>query len=302
VTHRTPEQVAAQRNRDTIFVEEARVAEVRTFPGNQYILRLHSPETAERAVPGSFVHIHCDHAIPMRRPLSIMRANPADGWIEILFKIVGNGLRSLGHKEPGDRMSLVGPIGKGFEPSRSRPRTLLVGGGVGIPPMIFLAERMQADDFDWQALVLMGSEIPFPFDLGESAIATEWLGKEFGAAMPLMEGWRIPSRLASLAEFDGVFRGYVSDLARKWLEAQTREDLARTEIFTCGPGEMLKAVAALAQEFGVPCQASLEEYMACAVGGCAGCTVRVETPAGLAMKRVCVDGPVFDAAAIFAER
>ena len=299
MTQRTPEQVAAERNRDTIFVEEARVTEVRAFPGNQYILRLNSPETARRAVPGSFVHIRCDDAIPMRRPLSIMRANAAAGWIEILFKVVGNGLRSLGHKEPGDRMSLVGPIGRGFEPSRSRPRALLVGGGVGIPPMIFLAERMQTDDFEWQALVLMGSEIPFPFEPGESIIATEWLGKEFVAAMPLMEDWRIPSRLASLADLNGVFRGYVSDLARKWLEAQTREDLERTEIFTCGPGAMLEAVAALARKFEVPCQASLEEYMACAVGGCAGCTVPVQTPDGPAMKRVCVDGPVFDAATVF---
>jgi dihydroorotate dehydrogenase electron transfer subunit len=301
VIHRTPGQVAAQRNRDTIFVEDARVTEVRTFPGHQYILRLHSPETARRAVPGSFVHIRCDDAIPMRRPLSIMRAHAADGWIEILFKIVGNGLRSLGHKEPGDRMSLVGPIGRGFEPSQSRPRALLVGGGVGIPPMIFLAERMQADAFDWQALVLMGSEIPFPFEPGESIIETEWLGREFVAAMPLMEDWRIPSRLASLAQFNGVFRGHVSDLARKWLEAQAPEDLARTEIFTCGPAAMLEAVAALARQFNVPCQASLEEYMACAVGGCAGCAVRVTTPDGPAMKRVCVDGPVFDAATVFAE-
>jgi dihydroorotate dehydrogenase electron transfer subunit len=300
VTERTPAQAAAQRNRGTIFVEDARVVEVSTFPGNQYILRLHAPETARHAVPGSFVHIRCDDAIPMRRPLSIMRAGAEDGWIEILFKIVGSGLRSLGHKEPGDHMSLVGPIGKGFEPSTSRPRALLIGGGVGIPPMIFLAERMRADSFDWQTLVLMGSEIPFPFQLGQSIIATEWLGKEFGAAMPLMEGWRIPSRLASLTAADGVFRGYVSDLARKWLEVQTDADLAKTEIFTCGPKPMLEVVAALARAFGVPCQASLEEYMACAVGGCAGCTILVGTPEGPAMKRVCVDGPVFDAASVFA--
>jgi dihydroorotate dehydrogenase electron transfer subunit len=299
VTGATPEQAAAQRNRGTIFVENARVMEVRTFPGNQYILRLHSPETARHAVPGSFVHIRCDEAIPMRRPLSIMRASGTDGWIDVLFKIVGNGLRSLGHKEPGDEMSVVGPIGKGFEPSRSRPRALLVGGGVGIPPMVFLAERLQADSFAWQTLVLMGSEIPFPFELGQSVIATEWLGKEFGAAMPLMEDWRVPCRLASLAAVDGVFRGYVSDLARKWLEVQTDADLAQTEIFTCGPKPMLEVVASLAREFRVPCQASLEEYMACAVGGCAGCTIRVETPEGPAMKRVCVDGPVFDAATVF---
>ena len=74
-----------------------------------------------------------------------------------------------------------------------------------------------------------------------------------------------------------------------------------TKIFTCGPTPMLKAVAALARDFSLPCQVSLEEFMACAVGGCAGCTVLVQTEAGPAMKRVCVDGPVFEAAAVFPE-
>lgn len=299
MTVAAPAQAAAQRNRGTIFVEDARVTAVSTFPGNQYILRLHSPKTARRAIPGSFVHVRCDDAIPMRRPLSIMRADADEGWIEILFKIVGSGLRSLGEKTPGDSMSLVGPIGTGFEPSRQRPRVLLIGGGVGIPPMVFLAERLRQDSFDWKTLVLMGSEIPFPFELGRSVIATEWLGKEFVTAMPLMEDWRIPSRLASMSGIEGVFRGYVSDLARVWLERQTDDELAQTEIFSCGPTPMLEAVAALAKDFNVPCQVSLEEYMACAVGGCAGCTVMVQTEQGLEMKRVCVDGPVFDAASVF---
>ena len=86
----------------------------------------------------------------------------------------------------------------------------------------------------------------------------------------------------------------VTDLARTWIETSgvARDDI---EIFACGPTPMLRAVAALARDCGVPAQISLEEYMACAVGGCAGCTVKVETPAGPAMKRVCVDGPVFEA-------
>jgi dihydroorotate dehydrogenase electron transfer subunit len=70
-------------------------------------------------------------------------------------------------------------------------------------------------------------------------------------------------------------------------------------LYGCGPEPMLTAVAALAREYMLPCQLSLEEYMACAVGGCAGCVVPVHEPAGLAMRRVCVDGPVFDAAAVY---
>jgi dihydroorotate dehydrogenase electron transfer subunit len=90
----------------------------------------------------------------------------------------------------------------------------------------------------------------------------------------------------------------VTELARAWLHSLDEHGLRQVEIYACGPTPMLAAAARLAHEFGVPCQVSLEEYMACAVGGCAGCTVRIMTPTGAAMKRVCVDGPVFDAAVV----
>ena len=118
------------------------------------------------------------------------------------------------------------------------------------------------------------------------------------ASMPLLEDWGIPSRLTSLQGYPGCFDGYVTDLARRWLD-ERRDLLGEIEIFTCGPTPMLEAVAHLAQEYSLPCQVSLEEYMACAVGGCAGCTVRVQTDTGPAMKRVCVDGPVFEGSSVF---
>ena len=290
-----------KRNRDTIFIEDATVTDVAAFPGSQYVLRLHAPEVALRAIPGSFVHVRCDAAIPMRRPLSIMRASADGGWIELLFKIVGSGLRSLGHRKPGDVMSIIGPIGNGFHPSRERPHALLIGGGVGIPPMVFLAETLWRDAHGWQPLVLMGSEIPFPFDAVASRIRTGWLDEAVISAMPLLEEWRIPSRLASSAAFEGTFRGFVTELAHRWLASQPENVLRQCEIFACGPTPMLVATAALAREFALPCQVALEEYMACAVGGCAGCTVLVRTAEGPAMKRVCVDGPVFDAASVYPE-
>ena len=297
-----PRHGAAQRNRGTLFVEDATVVDVRTYPGEQFILRLDAPRCAARATPGSFVHVQCDPAIPMRRPLSIMRASAEEGWIEVLFKIVGDGLRALAGRQPGDTVSSIGPIGHGFAPDPLRPATLLIGGGVGIPPMVFLAEYLKDDSHDWEPLVIMGSEIPFPFELAESTISTPWIDKAIVATMPEMEAWGIPARLASLSEFDRTYRGYVTDLAREWLATLSTEALARVEIFSCGPTPMLEAVASLAREFGLPCQVSLEEFMACAVGGCAGCTVLVQTDEGPAMKRVCVDGPVFDAATVFPDQ
>lgn len=220
----------------------------------------------------------------------------SDGCIDVLYKIVGEGLHLLAGKRPGDQLSVLGPIGRPFEPSPERPNALLIGGGVGIPPMVFLAETLL--DTAWKPLAILGSEIPFPFGLEESAIPTPWLDEDTNSAMPLLDSWGIPSRLTSLSDFDGCYRGYVTDLAEKWVQSLDDAERAKTEVFACGPTPMLKAVAEFAQRYDLPCQVSLEEFMACAVGGCAGCTVNIETPEGPAMKRVCVDGPVFDAATV----
>ena len=235
----------------------------------------------------------------MRRPLSIMRADAAAGWIEVLFKTVGHGLQSLAQKRPGDKLSLIGPIGQGFVPDPDHPRPLLIGGGVGIPPMVFLAEALHKSEMAWQPLVIMGSEIPFPFADKSANVATPWLADDIDRSMPLLDDWGIPCRLASQADFPGTCRGFVTDLARIYLESLADEQRAEVRIYSCGPTPMLKAVAELAAEFSLHCDVSLEEFMACAVGGCAGCTVLVQTDCGPAMKRVCVDGPVFDAAAVF---
>lgn len=234
----------------------------------------------------------------MRRPFSIMRASRPDGWIDIFYKILGEGTRLLSCRKPGERVSAMGPIGVPFTPQRERPRALLVGGGVGMPPMVFLAERLRRDR-DFMPLVLLGSEIPFPFKARPSQIIVPGMPDGVIAAMPLLEDWGIPSRLTSRQGYAGCYDGLITDLARSWLRELDAVALETTEIFACGPHAMLAAVAALAREFRLPCQVSLEEYMACAVGGCAGCTVKVQTEHGPAMKRVCVDGPVFDAQAVF---
>ena len=186
-----------------------------------------------------------------------------------------------------------------------RPRALLIGGGVGIPPVVFLAERLQERrDGPWQPLVLMGSEIPFPFR------AARCREQRCMASPP-------PTAPACRCSMSGVSQ----------VGLQVLQDFAgcypRVRDRTCGPVacrrsrrvslrslRYLPAVRrrcsqpphSLARRHGVACQVSLEEFMACAVGGCAGCTVEVSTPDGPAMKRVCVDGPVFDAYTVFPAR
>ena len=287
-------------HRGSIFLQDdAEILEHVAYPGDQWVLKLRAPECAARARPGQFVHLQCDPRLPMRRPLSIQRAHPEQGWVEFLYKTVGEGTSALSRQSVGSRLSVLGPIGRPFVLNPERPLRLLLGGGVGIPPMIFLADHLRQQGQAGRTHAILGSEVPFPFrprpaeilwpDLPDGAIAT----------MPLLDDWGIACRLTSRAGIPGAHAGFVTDLARPWLVSLDPALLNQVEIHACGPHAMLEACAALATEFGLPCQVSLEEYMACAVGGCAGCTVAVRTPKGVSMQRVCVDGPVFSAETVF---
>lgn len=289
---------ARQDQRGTICLEDAEVLSQQAFPGNQYVLRLGAPRCAARATPGSFAHLTCDPLIPMRRPLSIMRADAAAGWLEFLYKPIGAGLAELATRAPGETVSLLGPIGHGFAPEPSRPRILALGGGVGIPPVLFLAETLRVDT-RFEPLVLMGSEVPFPFPLVRRQRSVPNLPDTAWLAAAQLESWSITSALASNAALDGCFAGHVTELAGRWLASRQPSSLAEVQIVGCGPEPMLRATAALAMAFDLPCQLAVEEFMACGVGGCAGCTVALHKPEGVAMKRVCVDGPVFDARELY---
>jgi dihydroorotate dehydrogenase electron transfer subunit len=287
----------ARPHRGTIFVEQAEILAHDAYEGAQHILRVHAPRAARAARPGSFAHVRCDPALPMRRPLSLMRVDAEAGWLELLYKAVGEGTRRLAQRQPGERLDLMAPIGTPFQPNPSRPRTLLLGGGVGLPPMIFLADSLRRTG-GYSPVAFLGSEVPFPFPARPSQILLPQIPDGVIACMPLLDDWGIPSRLASQQGYPGCHDGYVTDLARLWLDGLDPDQRPQVELFACGPEPMLAAAAALARDYDLPGQLSLEEYMACAVGGCAGCVVEIVTPEGPAMKRVCVDGPVFPAASV----
>lgn len=286
-------------HRDTIFVESTEILSHQGYAGDQYLLRVAAPQIAARALPGSFVHIRCDENRPLRRPISIMRVDARAGWVEFLYKVLGEGTALLSQRKVGEKLSIMGPIGKPFVAQMARPRPLLIGGGVGMPPMIFLADSLREVKGAYNPFIIMGSEVPFPFKAVPSKIMVAGMPDEVIATMPLLEDWGFAARLASQQGYAGCFEGYVTDLARRWLDALSDEQRAEVEIFSCGPHPMLEAVARLAREYRLPCQVSMEEFMACGIGGCAGCVIEVQTDKGPAMKRVCVDGPVFDAREVF---
>lgn len=285
-------------HRNTIFVEDAEILSHEAFAGEQFILRLKAPEIAANAKPGSFAHLQCSPQRPLRRPLSIMRVSPTDGWVDFLYKRVGQGTTLLATRQVGETINIMGPIGNPFQIHPERPRPLLIGGGVGLPPMVFLAESIYQNR-DISPFVILGSEVPYPFKPRPSETVVTGIPQDVIASMPLLEDWGVTNRLTSLQDFPGCFNGYVTDLARLWLDSLDSSAHSEIEVFACGPHPMIEAVARMCQEYDLPCQVSLEEYMACGVGGCAGCVVQVEEDNGSAMRRICVDGPVFDAKTIF---
>lgn len=239
----------------------------------------------------------------MRRPYSIMRADKQSGHIDILYKVVGQGSTLLSTRKAGDTIQCLGPIGNEFSISDTTTHPLLLGGGVGIPPMVFLADELRQKinmDKKLNPFVIMGSEIPFPFTAKPSKIVVPGIPDGVIAAMPLLDDWGIASRLTSQQDYQGCYPGYVHELAEKWVESLDETSKQGIEVFSCGPTPMLQAVAAFAKKHNLPCQLSLEEHMACAVGGCAGCVVPFkESDKVVAMKRVCVDGPIFNSENIF---
>jgi dihydroorotate dehydrogenase electron transfer subunit len=284
--------------RGTICLESAAVLSQQTYDGDQYVLRVQAPDCAAAARAGQFAHLSCDPLLAMRRPVSIMRVDARQGWVDFLYKAVGQGTSLLAQRRRGENISVLGPIGQPFTADPGRPRSLLLGGGIGMPPMIFLAEQLKRQAGN-QPLLLLGSEVPFPFRQQPSRILVPGVPDGVIAAMPLLEDWGVACRLASLQGYPGCYEGYITELARDWLEALDDRQRSEVEIFACGPHPMLEAAARLARDYDLPCQVSVEEFMACAVGGCAGCVIEVQTQQGPAMKRVCVDGPVFDAYSVF---
>ena len=212
--------------------------------------------------PDQFVHVKCGHSRLLRRPISI--CDWEENLLRIVFEVRGEGTEWLSRRKAGDRLDVLGPLGRGFRMDREG-RYLLVGGGIGVPPMLGCAK--------WTA--------------GRS---TAVLGFRSADRAMLSEDFQKSCKEIFLCSDDGSIgrHGFVDAQVRDILE----KDKDFTAVLACGPKPMLKNVAAVAAGFGVPCQVSMEERMACGVGACLGCAIQM---ADGTMKHVCKDGPVFNA-------
>ena len=215
--------------------------------------------------PGQFVHIRCGEGLLLRRPISVcscMEDEP-DDLLSIVFEVRGEGTRWLAGRELGDSLDVLGLAGNGFD-LKPEGRYLLVGGGIGIPPMLGCAQYT-------------------------GGRATAILGGRSRDKIILEEFFREDCAKVLCATDDGSlgYHGFVDALVRRELS----EDRGYDGVLACGPKPMLRNVARVAEEFGIPCQVSMEERMGCGVGACLVCACDM---ADGSRKHVCKDGPVFD--------
>ncbi|MGH8162242.1 MAG: dihydroorotate dehydrogenase electron transfer subunit, partial [Gammaproteobacteria bacterium] len=218
----------------SILVERAQVTRHERHPGAQHVLTFAAPQIAARAAPGSFLHMDCGPEWLLRRPMSIMSAAPASGEIEVLFKEIGHGTLMLAALEAGDETELIGPIGNRFTKIAGRPRRLLIGGGVGIPPMIYYAEALVAAG-EPAPLVLAGSELPFPFSLQRATLDLPGAEVTGAQALARLEALDVPNRLASLAEIPGSYRDFVTALAENIIASTPPAEREQIALYACGP-------------------------------------------------------------------
>lgn len=234
---------------------------------NYFLLRLRIDGERPDIRPGQFVEIRVTDAqgVFLRRPISVHDYNPEAKVLELLVRKVGKGTVSLAHSKPGDKVDTVFPLGNGFDLSKAGRMPLLVGGGVGVAPLLFLAKE----------LVKSGAKPTF---LIGARTADDILRKEdFG---------KIAQVDISTEDGSAGTCGFVTDHADLSVESIRKY----SSIFQCGPTPMMRAVAKRAQEAGVDCYASLENRMACGFGVCLCCVT--DTVNG--NMRVCADGPVFN--------
>ena len=255
---------------------EARVISNREIMPGVYLLWLDCPDIAPRAGPGQFVMVRVRPGIDplLRRPLSICAVQD-DEVLLILYRVMGKGTAIMAEALEEDSFSVLGPLGKGFVLPNPQQQSILVAGGMGVAPLLFLAQYIK--DGPVQLMMGFGSA-------GEIIALEQILDQPMDFVIATDDG-------------SAGHAGPVTDL----LEAQLKQDefeKGAASIFACGPEPMMKKVAAMALERDIACQASLEAVMACGLGACQGCSVKAASNEERTYYHVCSDGPVFAVKAI----
>lgn len=244
-------------------------------------LTLSSLLISKKAKPGNFVHIKVslNHYPLLRRALSIHSIDESNENFDVLFKVVGKGTRLLSEKSPGNAVDILGLIGNSFSLPKKDKTVMLVAGGMGIAPLWFLFTKLIKKVDKKRLSFFLGARTK------NELLYCEKL-KNLGGNLIVTTD-------------DGSFgiRGLITESFLEEIKKRRKES-KKLMVYSCGPQEMLKEMSEISKEYDLPCQISLEGSMACGVGACWGCAVKLESGG---YKRVCVDGPVFDAREVVLE-
>jgi dihydroorotate dehydrogenase electron transfer subunit len=254
---------------------------------DHFRLTINAPYIAANAKPGQFIHILPPSENDMlRRPLSIMDADRKSGSVTVIYRVIGEGTRIISQVKPGKMLDIIGPLGNGFPIMADKP-AILLGGGVGIPPLVFLAKMLMERNADVKAVV--GAREPcFIICLDDFT------------AMGLKPDIFVEDKLAQARDLFGKSAGRVEEgLITRIFEGFKSRAGGNPVIYACGPIPMLKAVAGHSKKIGLECYVSLENKLACGLGACLGCSIPVRKDGEkIEYRRVCTDGPVFDASMV----
>jgi dihydroorotate dehydrogenase electron transfer subunit len=259
--------------------QEFSIERIQLISNDIYLLRFFSADIAAQARPGQFIMVRppkfSDPLLP--RPFSIHRLRGDE--VEILFKVVGQGTRQLASLKKGDRLEVRGPLGQGFNFEEDLD-PILVAGGMGVAPLLFLAET-------WKQSRKKNQKRSLRLFIG---------ARNKAELLCLNEFERAGVQIFTTTE-DGSYgrRGLVTLLLAKTIKNPS----PKQTLFVCGPNPMLKAVRNWAVQKGIPCQLSLETHMACGLGACLGCVVAKKKGTEIAYVNVCQEGPVFEAQEVF---
>ncbi len=247
---------------------------------------------AQKACPGQFVHIRCSSSNDplLRRPLSIHELIPET--VGVLYRVVGKGTDLLSKKKRGDVLDIIGPLGCGFRTKPAVEPVVIVAGGMGVAPLLFLAQSLMNVDRHMRAKQALPQNrlASLPLQRRDVRVLIGAKTREF---ILCEEEFTKLGCSVDIATDDGSYgqEGYVSSL----FEESIRKKKAG-QVFACGPNAMLREIAAMSARRAVECHVSLESRMGCGVGVCLGCVIKTKGKDGISgYRRVCRDGPVFDA-------
>ncbi|MFV1952117.1 MAG: dihydroorotate dehydrogenase electron transfer subunit [Nitrospinota bacterium] len=240
-------------------------------------------------IPGQFIMLRTGetHDPLLRRPMGIHKVVGDGKGIEILYQVVGRGTSIMSAMRKGDRIDLLGPLGNGFKIDPDMKRAVIVAGGIGVAPMAALVEEIRGHGGAWGREHGAGG-------MGQRTKIEVFLGGKTRGDILCVDDLKGLGADVYIATEDGSlgYKGVVTDLLK---ERMAEKDSGFT-IFSCGPNAMLKSTAEIALRYNIPCQISLDKRMACGVGACLSCVVKVKSlPPTPCYKCVCTDGPVFDA-------